>query len=106
MRGLVTSLLIFFMKGKAFFTRFYKGLRFDTFQVAKGSIVIGSVFKGKGRNNKLLIGKDATLRNVTFEINGSNNHIRLGNKTKVYEILYILIEGNDCILSIGDKTTI
>lgn len=106
MRNLVALLLTFVMKIKVLFNRFLIGLKFDTIQVAKGTIIIGSVFKGKGQNNKLLIGKGATLRNVTFEINGSNNQIRFGNKSKVYEDLYILIEGDDCTLSIGDKTTI
>lgn len=60
----------------------------------------------KGERNLIKFGKEGTYRHVDIYISGNNNEVIFGDKTKVYEGLRILIEGNDCRIQIGERTTI
>ncbi len=74
-------------------------------KIGKQSILFAK-FKVKGKNNRINIGENCTLKNTIIEISGDNNLISLGNNVKAYEGLKILIESTNCEIKISDKTTI
>lgn len=60
----------------------------------------------KGKNNTIKLCSNVKLDHTTIEIKGHNNSIVLHEGVKIYESCEILIEGNDCEIHIGSKTTI
>lgn len=72
-----------------------------------GSVILrGGLIIVKGAYNKLTISGNCRLRNLRIEIFGNNNTIEIGESVMVYEKGWLCIEGNNCMISIGRKTTI
>lgn len=66
----------------------------------KGKIIL------KGSQNKLIIQKKCLLKKVRIEILGNNNIVEINESVMFYEGSWICIEGNDCSIQIGARTTI
>lgn len=60
----------------------------------------------KGEGNKVCFSDYVTIKNAHISINGNNNRLNISQKFKAYEAISILIEGDNCELSIGTGTTI
>lgn len=56
-----------------------------------------------GRDNTMSVGKGACLDRVTVKIQGSNNHIIIGDNTIIGHGCCIYVFGNNCSLKIGNK---
>lgn len=74
--------------------------------LARNVILRGGIIIVKGANNKLTILANCRLRNLRIEIFGNNNTIEIGESVMVYEKGWLCIEGDNCMISIGRKTTI
>lgn len=59
-----------------------------------------------GSMNTISIGDQCRFRNFVIEIEGNNNSIEIGENVMVYEGGYLSIKGDNCIIIIGNKTTI
>lgn len=72
-----------------------------------GTVVIkGGLISVVGRNNILTISEKCRFRNVRIEIFGNNNRIIIGESVMFYEKGWLCIEGDNCTINIGNKTTI
>lgn len=60
----------------------------------------------KGQDNHIILGDDVKIANTKISIFGSNNRLHLQDGVKIYEECEFLIEGNNCEIFIGNKTTI
>lgn len=70
------------------------------------SLLLRSKIKVKGIGNVILINKRNTLRSLFIEICGSNNKVFFDDCVKFYEGGHILIEGDNCEITLGKNTTI
>lgn len=78
----------------------------NKFKKSNSVLMWKSKIKCKGKNNLIEIGNNVNLKNTTLIIEGNNNHITIGENVKIYEFCKILIEGTNCKIFIGDRTTI
>lgn len=58
----------------------------------------------KGKNNRIIVGKNCKLRNTCFFIEGSNNKIKFENGISSFEVEFHIEQNNNCI-HIGKRTT-
>lgn len=82
------------------------GLKNNKLTFGKSAIIWKSKIKISGEKNVLTLGKSVGLKNTDIVIRGNNNRICLGDNVKIYEYGKILIEGDNCEISIGSKSTI
>lgn len=80
-------------------------LKQTKFYIGTHSIILAK-FRVKGKKNFIEFGNGCTIRKTRIQINGNNNRISFADNVKVYEKLKILIESNDCIIHIGNNTTV
>lgn len=59
----------------------------------------------KGKNNKIVVGKNSILKDCVFQIFGSDNQIIIGNHTNLSGA-HLMIRGNHLHIVIGDETAI
>ncbi len=78
----------------------------NKFILENDSILIRSNISIKGKGNELIIEKGCLIRDLSIIIVGDNNLIHIKKNVKVDEGGQFLIEGNNCNISIGSKTTI
>ena len=74
--------------------------------IYKDVILWKSNIKVKGKKNSIDLRKSATLKRTKITIHGNNNLVIIGENVKVYENCEFLIEGDNCVINIGNKTTI
>jgi acetyltransferase-like isoleucine patch superfamily enzyme len=72
----------------------------------KNLIIRNSKIKIFGRSNKVTFGNFVSINKTIITIRGNNNCVFLENDVKIYEYCNILIEGDNCNIKIGTKTTI
>jgi acetyltransferase-like isoleucine patch superfamily enzyme len=70
------------------------------------TILFSTKISIKGSRNSIVFKKGCVIRDLKINIIGNNNLIVLGDSIKVNEGGQFLIEGNNCLISIGSKTTI
>jgi len=68
------------------------------------SILRNLKIKVKGDSNIISIGEKCRMRNLIVEIHGHNNRVLLHDKLVFMEAGHILIEGDNCMISIGTGT--
>lgn len=78
----------------------------NKFILENDSILIRTKISIKGKGNVLIIEKGCVIRDLSIIIVGDNNLIQIKKAVKVDEGGQFLIEGNNCNVSIGSKTTI
>ena len=71
----------------------------------KGARLLKCKFDCNGKNNKIIIEKDALLRRCVFKIDGNNNTVHIGKNTIVNDTEFYLSDNNNNI-TLGDKTWI
>lgn len=59
-----------------------------------------------GKKNTITLGDNVNFRAANISVNGNNNRIIISDKVKFFESCCILIEGSNCEIYIGSKTTI
>lgn len=103
------------MSSKAFLSKLsiafhYVFLRFRVF--GNNKLLIGTEalfwknrFRITGENNTILLGKNIKLKNTKISINGNNNKIVLSDYVEIKDSCEFLIEGNDCEIFLGRKTS-
>lgn len=60
----------------------------------------------KGKNNSISVGKNVNLTEVNISIRRNNNRVIICDNVKVFDYAKILIEGNNCKIYIGTKSTL
>ncbi|MGA9211153.1 acyltransferase [Kaistella sp.] len=75
-------------------------------KISKDILLWKSKFKCKGINNVIVLGKNVKLEKTRIKINGNNNKIDICENVKIYESCEILVEGDNCEITIGRRTTI
>lgn len=60
----------------------------------------------KGKENVIKLGNDVKLERTEIKVFGNNNKVTFSNSVKIYDFCQILIEGNNCEINIGSRTTI
>lgn len=78
----------------------------NKFRFGKRFIPINSKIIIKGKRNNLVLGNDVKFQNTKVDINGYNNTIIIEDGVRIYDSCSFLIEGNNCVIGIGTKTTI
>lgn len=85
------------------FNRVKKKVRGKNNCITYNKSILSSVkFKILGNNNKIEIGSNCYLKQVTFEIQGDNHSIIIRDNTKFLDSSEIVIEDNSCSLTIGN----
>ena len=59
-----------------------------------------------GKENNILIGNGVVLKKTSIRICGSQNSVFINDNVRFYEEVNLLIEGDNCTISIGENTTI
>lgn len=72
---------------------------------SKGANLNKITFDIEGNNNSILIGEKCTLYGVTFYIRGDGHNIRIGQECQFNRGSNIWFEDNGCILEIGKGST-
>jgi acetyltransferase-like isoleucine patch superfamily enzyme len=75
-------------------------------KLSVGVLFWNSKISIKGKNNCILLGENVNLKKTKIVINGNNNKIVISDYVKIYEYCEFLIEGDNCEIYIGEKTTI
>ena len=78
----------------------------NTLHMKSNVILRGGRITFKGNNNKLIISDKCRLKNVRIEMFGNNNTISIYESVMFYENVWLCIEGDNCTITIGAKTTI
>lgn len=76
----------------------------NTIYKAKNSIFRDLKIYINGNGNRIFIGERCRLKNVIIEISGNNNNIIISEKVNFMVAGKFLIEGNNCCISIGERT--
>ena len=99
---------LFSLLSIVFHFAFYKIRVFgnNSLSFGDGVLLWNSRIITKGGENKIFIGNDVNFRKTEIIINGTNNKVTISNFLKVYEYCRIEIEGDNCEIYIGEKTTI
>ena len=103
MKRTVVSLLLIFCH--YLFLRI-KASKNNSLLFGKGLIIWKSKIKVLGKHNKLVFGKSVNLKNTIISIKGNNNRISISDEVKIYEYCMLLIEGDNCEIKIGAKSTV
>jgi acetyltransferase-like isoleucine patch superfamily enzyme len=72
----------------------------------KNVLLLSFKLRIKGKRNLIELGNNCRCRNLTILINGDDNIVKFGSGVKFSENGIVLIEGNNCLVFIGDKSTI
>lgn len=72
----------------------------------KGVLLFKSKIISNGKNNSITLKKNVKLEKTVIKIRGNNNKIVICENVKIYEFCVILIEGDNCEITIGSRTTI
>jgi acetyltransferase-like isoleucine patch superfamily enzyme len=80
--------------------------RSNNIKIGFSVLLWNSKIKTKGENNTVLIGRNVNLKKTRIKVRGNNNKIVISDDVKIYEYCEILIEGNNCEISVGKKTTL
>lgn len=59
----------------------------------------------KGNNNKIIVGENSRLEDVSIVINGTDHYLRIGSGCTLRGCVFVLEDGN-CTILIGDMTSI
>jgi acetyltransferase-like isoleucine patch superfamily enzyme len=78
----------------------------NTLFVYKNVILWKSNIEVNGKNNSIKLRNSAILKHTKITVNGNNNHIIIDENVRVYENCEFLIEGDNCEIYVGKKTTI
>lgn len=78
----------------------------NQFQVGAKSFFWNSKIRVKGSYNYIKLGGNVGFKRTMLSINGNNNRVIFSNNVKVFELLNILIEGDNCEIYTGPNTTI
>lgn len=98
--GVISQLCFFLL-----FRRRVKGNK-NRIEISKNSILINGSLLIKGDHNHLIIKDTNRLRHVKIEIFGNNNEITLNDSVLFYEKGWLCIEGDNCKILIGSRTTL
>lgn len=98
------SKLLYFFVEKPFYKIAFK-LNGDSY-CSKACFINSKIEVVKaGGGNKVSLGKGTFARNCVIRINGSNNHIVIGNKVSIGPGCSFWVEGNGAKIIVGDNCT-
>ena len=84
-------------------TRFYE-IRYCKYITIGDSTVMRGI-RVSGVGGRLIIGKNAYLRNCSFFFQGPNNLVEIGKGVKLNGVSFILRYGGNNVIKVGDYTT-
>src|SRR5690554_4209812 len=96
----ILSITFHFVLGKI------KGKRKNNIKIRYSTLLWKSKVNVKGQNNSVLIDENCNLKKTNIIIKGNSNKVIIFDSIKIYERCEILVEGNNCEIIIGAKTTI